>query len=50
LKPISTIQYGNQQLVVTPKVVTDSTAQLLVGFEALAPIGSALTGGSLKAA
>lgn len=50
LKPISTIQYGNQQLVVTPQTTPNTGAQLLVGFEALAPIGSALTGGSLRAA
>ena len=50
LKPISTIQYGNQQLVITPQTAPNSGAQLLVAFEALAPIGSALTGGALKAA
>jgi hypothetical protein len=48
LKPINTIQFGNQQLTVTPSVVTNSTSQLLVGFEALAPIGAALTGGSVR--
>jgi hypothetical protein len=48
LKPINTIQFGNQQLTVTPSAVTNSTSQLLVGFEALAPIGAALTGGSVR--
>lgn len=47
-KPISTIQYGNMQLVLNPSTV-NANAQLLVGFEALALINQITQAGSLYA-
>ena len=47
-KPISTVQYGNMQLVVNPSVV-NANASLLVGFEALALINQITQAGSLYA-
>lgn len=47
-KPISTIQYGNMQLVLNPSLV-NANAQLLVGFEALALINQITQAGSLYA-
>lgn len=44
-KPISTIQYGNMQLVMNPNTVTNG--QLLVGYEALAIIDQITQAGSL---
>ena len=35
-KPINTLQYGNMQLLVNPSAVTNSTSQLLIGYESLA--------------
>jgi len=47
-KPISTIQYGNMQLVLNPSTV-NANASLLVGFEALALINQITQAGSLYA-
>lgn len=47
-KPVSTVQYGNMQLVVTPSNV-QTNAQLLVGFEALALLNMVTNAGSLSA-
>jgi hypothetical protein len=47
-KPISTIQYGNMQLVLNPSTV-NANAQMLVGFEALALINQITQAGSLYA-
>jgi hypothetical protein len=46
-KPVSTIQYGNMQLIVNPQVVTDSQTAFLVGFESLALINMITQAGSL---
>lgn len=46
-KPINTQQYGNQQLIVNPSSVGGSTAQTLVGWEALAFINQVVQAGSL---
>ena len=46
-KPISTIQYGNLNLIVNPSTVSSATAQLLVGFEDFAMINSITSAGSL---
>lgn len=48
-KPISTIQYGNMQLIVNPSAVT-AGAQFLVGYEALAAINQITQAGSLYGA
>lgn len=46
-KPISTVQYGNMQLIVQPSTVTGATSQFLVGWEALALINQVSQAGSL---
>lgn len=46
-KPISTVQYGNMQLVVNPLTVGSATASILVGYEALALINQITQAGSL---
>lgn len=46
-KPISTIQYGNMQLVLNPTGTVQSGAQLLVGYEAIALINQITQAGSL---
>lgn len=46
-KPISTIQYGNMQLIVNPSAVTGAGSILLVGYEALAQINQITQAGSL---
>lgn len=46
-KPVSTIQYGNMQLVLNPSAVTGGTSQVLVGYEALAAINQIVMAGSL---
>lgn len=49
-KPISTIQYGNMQLIVNPSSVSSATgSQLLIGFEAMMLINMATAAGSLAA-
>lgn len=47
-RPINTIQYGNQQLLVTPSQV-NSGAQLLVGWEMMTKQGVVNASGSLPA-
>lgn len=46
-KPITTQQYGNMQLIVNPSVVTGSTSQIQVMYEALALINMITQAGSL---
>lgn len=46
-KPISTIQYGNMQLVANPAQVQSASSQMLVGYEALALINMITQAGSL---
>ncbi len=46
-KPISTIQYGNMQLVFTPSNVQNAATAMLVGYEALAYINQVTQAGSL---
>lgn len=46
-KPISTIQYGNMQLVANPAQVQSTASQVLVGYEALALINMITQAGSL---
>lgn len=46
-KPISTIQYGNMQLVANLSNVAGSTSQILIGYEALALINMITQAGSL---
>jgi hypothetical protein len=46
-KPISTIQYGNMQLVANPAAVQSPSSQMLVGYEALALINMITQAGSL---
>lgn len=46
-KPINTVQFGNMQLIANPAVVTASTSQMLVGYEALALINQITQAGSL---
>lgn len=46
-KPISTIQYGNMQLVFNPSNVQGATSQMLVGYESLAYINQVTQAGSL---
>jgi hypothetical protein len=48
-KPISTIQYGNMQLVVNPAGTVNAGAQLLTGYESLALINQLTGAGSLYA-
>lgn len=46
-KPVSTIQYGNMQLLANPQTVTDNQSNFLVGFESLALINMITQAGSL---
>ena len=46
-KPVSTIQYGNMQLLANPTTVTDNQSAFLVGYEALALINMITQAGSL---
>jgi hypothetical protein len=46
-KPVSTIQYGNMQLLANPNTVTDNQTSFLVGFESLALINMITQAGSL---
>lgn len=46
-KPISTIQYGNMQLVVNAKTVSSSTSSFLIGYEMLALQNMITQAGSL---
>lgn len=46
-KPISTIQYGNMQLVINPSNVGGNGASFLMGYEALALINQITQAGSL---
>jgi len=47
VKPISTIQYGNMQLVFQPNNVQGSATQMLIGYESLAYINQITQAGSL---
>jgi len=46
-KPVSTIQYGNMELLINPATVTDTTTAVLIGFESLALINMITQAGSL---
>lgn len=46
-RPVSTIQYGNMELLVNPNVVTAADTAILVGFESLALINMITQAGSL---
>jgi hypothetical protein len=46
-KPVSTIQYGNMELLVHPKTVTNNNTTMLIGFESLALINMITQAGSL---
>jgi hypothetical protein len=46
-KPISTIQYGNMEMIVNPNTVTNSSTAMLAGFESLALINMITQAGSL---
>lgn len=46
-KPISTIQYGNMQLIVNPITVSGSGSVFLMGFESLALINQVTQAGSI---
>lgn len=46
-KPISTIQYGNMQLVINASNVAGAASQVLIGYEALAAINQIVAAGSL---
>lgn len=46
-RPVSTISYGNMELLINPTVVTDATTSVLVGFESLALINMITQAGSL---
>lgn len=48
-KPVSTIQYGNMQLVFNPTGTVNAGANLLVGFEAFANVNTVVGAGSLAA-
>lgn len=47
VKPISTVQYGNVALNVTPSAVTGSTSTLLVGFETMGIVNNVINAGSI---
>lgn len=47
VKPISTVQYGNMQLILEPSTVAGSDSRVLVGYEALAMINQITQAGSL---
>lgn len=46
-KPISTVQYGNQQLIVNPSAVTGAGSSFLMGYESMALINQITQAGSL---
>lgn len=46
-KPISTIQYGNMEMIINPAVVTNSQSAFFAGFESLALINMITQAGSL---
>lgn len=46
-KPVSTVQYGNIALNVTPSAVTGSTSTLLVGFETMGIVNNVVNAGSI---
>lgn len=46
-RPIQTIQFGNESLVITPSTVTNSSSALFYGLEMLAQINSVVLAGSL---
>lgn len=46
-KPISTIQYGNMQLILNPSSVAGAASQVLLGYEALAIVNQVTQAGSL---
>lgn len=48
-KPVSTIQYGNMQLIVNPSNVANASSNFLVGWESLALINNITQAGSLAA-
>lgn len=47
MKPIDTIQFGNQQLIITPSNVAGVNTQVLLGYEAIAIINQLIQAGSL---
>jgi len=47
VKPISTVQYGNMQLIVNPSTVGGVASQFLMGYESLALINQITQAGSL---
>jgi len=46
-KPVSTIQYGNMELLINPNTVSDNSTVILCGFESLALINMITQAGSL---
>lgn len=46
-KPISTIQYGNMQLILNPSSVAGASTQVLLGYEALSIVNQITQAGSL---
>lgn len=46
-KPISTIQYGNMQLILNPSSIAGASSQVLIGYEALALVNQVTQAGSL---
>lgn len=46
-RPVSTIQFGNMQLLLNPSTVTDNQTAMLVGYESLALINMITQAGSL---
>jgi hypothetical protein len=46
-KPVSTIQYGNMEMIVNPNTVSSPATSILVGFESLALINMITQAGSL---
>lgn len=46
-RPISTIQYGNMEMIISPTTVTDNTTAFFAGFESLALINMITQAGSL---
>lgn len=46
-RPISTIMYGNMEMIINPTAVTGSQSAFLIGFEALALINMITQAGSL---
>jgi hypothetical protein len=46
-KPISTIQFGNMEMIINPAIVTGANSSFLTGFESLALINMITQAGSL---